>query len=33
VTEATQYENKTDAAMLKAMELIHEGKAKPEVVK
>lgn len=33
VTEATQYENKTDAAMLKAMELIHDGKAKPEVVK
>lgn len=31
VTEATHYENQTDAAMLKAIELIREGKSKPIV--
>jgi carboxyl-terminal processing protease len=31
VTEATQYENQTDAAMLKAIELIREGRSKPIV--
>jgi carboxyl-terminal processing protease len=31
VKEATQYENRTDAAMLKALEIIHEGKARPEL--
>lgn len=29
VTEATKYENRTDAAMLKALEIIDEGKARP----
>ena len=31
VKDATQYENKTDAAMLKALEIIHDGKARPEL--
>ena len=29
VSEATKYENRTDAAMLKALEIIDEGKARP----
>lgn len=29
VTESTEYENRTDAAMLKALEIIHEGKSRP----
>ena len=31
LSEATQYENQTDSAMLKAIELIHNGKAWPEI--
>jgi hypothetical protein len=31
LSEATQYENQTDSAMLKAIELIHSGKAWPEI--
>lgn len=30
VTESTEYENRTDAAMLKALDIIREGKARPE---
>lgn len=31
VTESTEYENRTDAAMLKALDIIREGKARPEI--
>jgi carboxyl-terminal processing protease len=31
VGEATKYENQTDAAMLKAIDIIREGKATPEI--